>query len=103
MALGNDGAASVSMPRYGNLVCTYTNSTTKVATIYIYTSTGAAASPASGTTRGSSPNTATFSLPPAAYYYVSTKTPWSSASATKVTSGAVTSGGSTAVSVSSSN
>jgi len=104
MALGTDGAASVSMARYGNLVCTYTNSTTKVATIYVYTSTGAAASPASGTTRGSSPNTATFTLPPATYYYVSTKSTWTNnASLTAVKTGAVTSGGSTAVSVSSSN
>ncbi|MDY0088068.1 MAG: hypothetical protein RBS78_05930 [Coriobacteriia bacterium] len=95
---GTDMDVSLVLERYGTLSCSYTG--TSNTTLYVYDADGDVVT--SGMTTGNgSPRSASFSLPAADYYYVSTKTPLNMATAAET--GAVTPGQTTSVNVTSSN
>lgn len=101
LAVGTDDAASTSITRYGTLSARYSSGTSN-RTLYVYDSNRVKV--AQGATTGSGSNRwAHFSLPPAEYYYVSTRSSWPTSTYTPVQSGEVVPGDTTSVVVTSSN
>lgn len=100
IALGADDECALSMARYGTLRCTYPGTTKK--TLYVYDSNKVRV--ATGQTSGvSGSNRRDFSLPPADFYYVSTRSSWPASTYTPVQTGEVVSGATTTVAVVSTN
>lgn len=101
ITLGTDANATVSMDRYGTLRCTYSSGSSNV-TLYVYDQSKTRI--AQGTTTGSgSSRRVEFPLPPATFYYVSTRSSWPSSGYSPAQSGAISSGSTTNLTVTSSN
>lgn len=101
MTVGTDGSQATSLARYGTLSARITSGTTN-RTLYVYDSNKVQVAQLMTTGSGTS-RWAHFSLPPAEFYYVSTRTPWPTSTYVPVKTGAIVSGGTTTVDVTTSN
>ncbi len=100
ITLGSDDQCGLGMARFGTLRCTYPGTTKKA--LYVYDSNKVKVG--TGTTSGvNGSNRIDFALPPADFYYVSTRSSWPTSTYTPVKTGAVLSGATTTVAVASTN